>query len=81
MMGEIVRNCRLCDESIGDSPFMLCSTCLKDSEQVWHFIKKNPYVSAKFISSSTGIQFNKVERMIRLGKERHEKDLRKRLYS
>lgn len=80
-MSDIVRKCRLCSEPIENSPFKLCSECLADSEQVWHFIKKNPYVSIKSIALSTGIHVEKVERMIVLGKERHQRELEKRLYS
>lgn len=73
MMREIVRNCRLCQESMDNSPFMLCQTCLKESEQVWNFIKKNPFVSIKDISVATEVSFEKVERMINFGKERQQR--------
>ncbi len=73
MMREIVRNCRLCQESMDNSPFMLCQTCLKESEQVWNFIKKNPFVSIKDISVATEVSFEKVERMINFGKERQKR--------
>ncbi|MEJ8767009.1 hypothetical protein WKU33_14290 [Oceanobacillus sp. HCA-5259] len=72
-MREIVRNCRLCQESMDNSPFMLCQTCLKESEQVWNFIKKNPFVSIKDISVATEVSFEKVERMINFGKERQQR--------
>ncbi|WP_156855005.1 hypothetical protein [Oceanobacillus sp. AG] len=72
-MREIVRNCRLCQESMDNSPFMLCQTCLKESEQVWNFIKKNPFVSIKDISVATEVSFEKVERMINFGKERQKR--------
>lgn len=76
-MREIVRNCRLCQESMTHSPFMFCTVCLKDSEQVWNFIKKNPYVSVKDISVATGICFDKVERMINFGLERNAKTVKR----
>ncbi|MCG5102048.1 hypothetical protein [Oceanobacillus alkalisoli] len=77
MMREIVRNCRLCQESMDNSPFMLCQTCLKESEQVWNFIKKNPYVSIKDIAVATEVSFVKVERMINYGKERQQRVIKR----
>ena len=77
MMREIVRNCRLCQESMDNSPFMLCQTCLKESEQVWNFIKKNPYVSIKDIAVATEVSFEKVERMINYGKERQQRVIKR----
>ncbi|MCF3941999.1 hypothetical protein [Oceanobacillus alkalisoli] len=77
MMRKIVRNCRLCQESMDNSPFMLCQTCLKESEQVWNFIKKNPYVSIKDIAVATEVSFVKVERMINYGKERQQRVIKR----
>jgi hypothetical protein len=73
-MREIVRNCRICQDSMVHSPFMFCSTCLTHSEQVWNFIKKNPYVSIKDISVATSIPLEKVERMVNFGKERQQRN-------
>lgn len=56
---------------------MLCSECLRDSEQVWNFIKKNPYVSIKDISVATGITFDRVERMINFAKNRNQQVIKK----
>lgn len=71
-MREIVRNCRLCQESMENSPFMLCTTCLRESEHVWNFIRKNPLVSIKDISVATDISYVKVERMVHYGVERNQ---------
>lgn len=76
-MREIVRNCRLCQESMDNSPFMLCPTCLKESEQVWNFIKKNPFVSIKDIAVATEVSFEKVERMINYGRERQQRVIKR----
>ena len=76
-MREIVRNCRLCQETMETSPFMLCTSCLRESEQVWKFIRKNPLVSIKDISVATEICFDKVERMVHFGKERNHRVVKK----
>lgn len=72
-MREIVRNCRLCQETMENSPFMLCTTCLKESEQVWNFIRKNPLVSLKDISIATEINYAKVEHIVHYGIERNQR--------
>lgn|GEM_PF-6619719 len=72
-MREIVRNCRLCQEPMENSPFMLCTTCLKENEQVWNFIRKNPLVSLKDISNATGIGYEKVEHIVQYGIKRHQR--------
>lgn len=71
-MREIVRNCRLCQESMESGPFMLCTTCIKESEQVWNFIQKNPFVTIKDIAVATEICYTKVERMVQFGVERNK---------
>ena len=76
-MREIVRNCRLCQESMENSPFMLCTTCLKESELVWNFIRKNPLVSIKDISIATEVEYSKVERMLNQGIERNQRTSKK----
>ena len=72
-MREIVRNCRLCQESMENSPFMLCTSCLRESEQVWNFIRKNPLVSIKDISVATEVTYAKVERIVQYGIERNQR--------
>lgn len=69
-MKEFVRNCRLCKEPMKSSPFMMCPTCLRDSEQVRNFIQKNPQVSLAEISRYTNVPFEKVEGMVYLGHNR-----------
>ncbi|MHA6251601.1 hypothetical protein [Oceanobacillus sp. CAU 1775] len=76
-MRGIVRNCRLCQESMENSPFMLCTTCHRESEQVWNFIRKNPLVSIKDISVATEVEYAKVDRMIHYGVERNRRELNK----
>lgn len=76
-MREIVRNCRLCQETMENSPFMLCTTCLKESEQVWNFIRKNPLVSLKDISIATEISYVKVEHIVHYGIERNQRKSKK----
>lgn len=66
-MGAFVRNCRLCKEPMESSPFMMCTTCLSESEKVRNFIKKNPLVSVVEISRSTSVAIKKVESMVKLG--------------
>ncbi|MCM3739608.1 hypothetical protein M3210_04920 [Oceanobacillus luteolus] len=73
MKSRIVRNCRLCQDLLVDSPFMLCATCLHDSEQVWNFIRKNPFVSVHDIVVATRIEYLKVERMINYGNKRNQR--------
>lgn len=66
-MVGFVRNCRLCKEPMESSPFMMCTTCLSESEKVRNFIKKNPLVSVEEISLSTNVTFEKVNSMVKLG--------------
>jgi hypothetical protein len=68
-MGEIVRNCRLCKEPMESSPFIMCPTCLRDSEVIRSFVQKNPHVTLKEISESTKISLEKVENMASLGQK------------
>lgn len=77
-MGAFVRKCRLCKEPMESSPFMMCTTCLSESEKVRNFIKKNPLVSVEEISRSTNIAIEKVESMVKLGLNDKDKD---RLFS
>ncbi|MGJ9459280.1 hypothetical protein [Oceanobacillus sp. CF4.6] len=66
-MGDFVRNCRLCKEPMKSSPFMMCLTCLKDSEQVRNYIRKRPHATLEEISLSTNVSHEKVENMVSLG--------------
>ncbi|WP_339228892.1 hypothetical protein NSQ77_03755 [Oceanobacillus sp. FSL K6-2867] len=66
-MKEFVRNCRLCKKPMKSSPFMMCPTCLRDSEQIRSFIQKNPHVSVTEISRYTKVPLEKVESMVYLG--------------
>lgn len=66
-MGEFVRNCRLCKEPMESSPFMMCATCLNESNTVRSFIRKNPQVSLEEISRSTNVPYEKVQAMVKLG--------------
>lgn len=68
-MGELVRNCRLCKLPMESSPFMLCLTCIEETEKVQSFFKKNPLVSMEEISRVTNVAYEKVEKMTRLGVE------------
>jgi len=68
-MGELVRNCRLCKQSMQGSPFMLCMTCLAETDKVQSFIRKNPLVSMDEISRSTNVSLEKVKKMAHLGVE------------
>ncbi|WP_164669637.1 hypothetical protein [Virgibacillus doumboii] len=66
-MGKIIRNCRLCKEPMESSPFMMCPTCLVESDRVRSFIAKNPHVSVEEIASATNVPLDKVEGMVTLG--------------
>ncbi|WP_164215970.1 hypothetical protein [Virgibacillus sp. YIM 98842] len=68
-MGELVRNCRLCKQPMESSPFMLCTTCLTETDKVQSFIKKNPLVSIEEISRWTNVPCEKVKKMAHLGVE------------
>ncbi|MFA1819881.1 hypothetical protein ACDX78_06755 [Virgibacillus oceani] len=74
-MGELVRNCRLCQQPMERSPFMLCMTCLTETDRVQSFIRKNPLVSIEEISRSTNVPYEKVEKMVHLGVE-HKNDVK-----
>jgi len=65
-MRELVRNCRLCKEPMESSPFMLCSTCLAETDRVQSFIKKHPLVSMDEISRSTNVPREKLKKMTHL---------------
>lgn len=65
-MGEIVRNCRLCKEPMESSPFMMCQTCLIQSDRVRHFISKNQHVSVEEISLLTNVPQEKIQNMVKL---------------
>jgi len=71
-MRDFVRNCRLCQEEMENSPFVLCTSCLNESNLVWSFIRKNPLVSIKDISVSTGVSFEKVERIVQHSIQRNQ---------
>ncbi len=66
-LSEIIRNCRLCKESMESSPFMLCPACLTESDRVQNYIKKHPLASMEEISCSTNVPLEKLEKMIHLG--------------
>lgn len=76
-MREFVRNCRLCDEVMESGPFWLCTACIQEREQVWNFIRKNPFVTIREIAVSTGVEYAKVERMIQYGRERNRSAVNK----
>ncbi|UJL47531.1 hypothetical protein KFZ58_06585 [Virgibacillus sp. NKC19-16] len=65
-MAAFIRNCRLCKEPMESSPFMMCETCLRETDRVRNFIRKNPHVSIKEISLSTDIPQEKAQNMIKL---------------
>ncbi|MFD1037614.1 hypothetical protein ACFQ3N_04135 [Virgibacillus byunsanensis] len=67
-MGEIVRYCRLCEKQMESSPFMMCTTCLVESDRVRNYVIKHPQVSLEEISLSTNVPYEKVENMIKLNK-------------
>ncbi len=71
-MGNFTRNCRLCKQSMESSPFMMCSTCLKDSEQIRNFIRKHPLASLEEISRSTDVCIRKIEHMVTIGLNRKD---------
>ncbi|WP_106498149.1 hypothetical protein [Lentibacillus sp. Marseille-P4043] len=66
-MGKFLRNCRLCQRPMESSPFMMCATCLKDSDKVRNFSVKHPYVSVEEIAQETQVSFAKVNNMVKLG--------------
>lgn len=66
-MGEIMRNCRLCAKPMESSPFMMCVTCLRDSEKVKNLIAKHPYVSVEQIARETNVSLEKIDKMVELG--------------
>ncbi|MBP1947377.1 hypothetical protein [Virgibacillus litoralis] len=66
-MGEFIRNCRLCMKQMESGPFMMCTTCLVESDRIRSFISKKPYVSVEEISLATNVSVEKVERMVDLG--------------
>lgn len=68
-MGDFVRNCRLCKEPMESSPFIMCPTCLKDSELIRSYVQKNPHVTLEDISKSTNVPIEKVEKMVSLGQK------------
>ncbi len=68
-MGGIVRNCRLCKEPMESSPFIMCPTCLRDSELIRSFVQKTPHVTLEEISESTNISLEKIENMATLGQK------------
>ncbi|ASK60916.1 hypothetical protein CFK37_01160 [Virgibacillus phasianinus] len=66
-MGELVRNCRLCQKQMESSPFTMCSKCLTESNRVQSFVAKHPHVSIERISNETEVPYDKVEQMVMLG--------------
>lgn len=65
-MGKFVRNCRLCQESMPSSPFMLCPTCLTDMEKVRNYLRTRPRASVQEVSLSANVPQEKIEKMIKL---------------
>lgn len=66
-MGDFKSKCRLCNMSMDPGPFTMCKSCLKDSEEVRHFIAKHPHVSLNQIVAETHVPIEKVEKMVELG--------------
>ncbi|MFC4559103.1 hypothetical protein ACFO3D_12970 [Virgibacillus kekensis] len=66
-MGTFIRNCRLCKKPMESSPFMMCPTCLVESDRVRSFVAKCPKVSVEEIASATNVEKEKVENMVNLG--------------
>ncbi|WP_067724939.1 hypothetical protein [Oceanobacillus damuensis] len=71
-MGEFTRNCRVCKEPMKSSPFIMCSACLKDSEQILNYIRKHPLSSLEDISQSTNVCISKIEMMVSIGFNRKD---------
>ncbi|MFB4167037.1 hypothetical protein [Virgibacillus sp. JSM 102003] len=80
-MGEFIRNCRLCKKQMESGPFMMCTTCLVESDRIRSFIVKNPHVSIEEISLATNVSVEKVEQMIDLGDKREESQQKNNLYT
>lgn len=73
-MRGLVRNCRLCKQPMESSPFMLCATCLAETDRVQSYIRKNPLVTIAEISQSTEVPLEKVNRLVHLGLEQKDVD-------
>lgn len=80
-MGEFIRNCRLCKKQMESGPFMMCTTCLVESDRIRSFITKKPHVSVEEISLATNVSVEKVERMIDLGVNREGSQQKNNLYT
>lgn len=80
-MGEFIRNCRLCKKQMESGPFMMCTTCLVESDRIRSFIAKKPHVSVEEISLATNVSVEKVERMIDLGVNRKGSQQNNNLYT
>ncbi|SEQ39829.1 hypothetical protein SAMN05216232_2281 [Virgibacillus subterraneus] len=80
-MGEFIRNCRLCRKQMESGPFMMCTTCLVESDRIRSFITKNPYVSVEEISLATNVSVEKVERMVDLGVNKNNYKRKSKLYN
>ncbi|WP_100011360.1 hypothetical protein [Lentibacillus sediminis] len=65
-MGKVVRNCRLCKETMPSSPFMLCSTCLTEMGKVQNYLRTRPRASVQEVSLSANVPQEKIEKMIKL---------------
>lgn len=72
-MDNFIRNCQLCKKPMESSPFMMCTTCLVDSNRVRSVIVKTPHVSVEEISSATDVSIEKVECMVNLGFKKETK--------
>lgn len=66
-MGNIIRNCRLCDEPMESSPFTMCPKCLEDSNTIRTTMRKKPHLSLEDISRLTNVPLNKIKRLVQLG--------------
>lgn len=66
-MGGFIRKCRLCMKQMESGPFMMCTTCLIESDRIKSLITKHPHVSIEEISTATHVSKAKVERMVELG--------------
>ena len=67
-MGNIIRNCKLCGESMnGSSPFTMCPTCLSESNSVRSIFRKNPKLSMEEVSHLSNVPLEKIKRLVKLG--------------
>jgi len=73
-MGNIIRNCKLCGESMnGSSPFTMCPVCLSESNTVRGIFKKNPKLSMEEVSRLSNVPLEKIKQLVKLGLSKTEK--------